>query len=517
VSVVELSALQSRYARTSDRFKAVWTYHQFATGVFTKLLVQPMPYDIDFNALYDKVKRTSGMLNVAQAAQAARGLEEIDVALDKVTKVLLGADEKISPSVVRRFFEKLKRQDDNIIHFLVKFYFFADAVEGDRRDKLDLLFTRLGEDYIPERGEFVSRESLDLRQRVIALVSLLRLAETPSEEIVRVIRAIRRMRDEISELEKFDDLIDSNLLKNARTFKHRIGDLYFNPDVLLAIIDLNVTTKNRFSRLYPNEEQRLMADAENLMEHGKAIEQNFGESNPTLLEEIARFRDFKERFDILRAQSNVKHDVVAGLKASMANILAQLDLGLQANEEEPPPELPHSLFEEARRVDTVTERFGSAEPLLEYVLRMDEAIEVLDPSIPLDDLVMLPAVRELRLETWEAGAYQKLINHRAEDGDGETEELWLLYVRAAALRIKVDEEATALAAAIAAGVRPESELLTKAKNSLDLAKELDELFGDFLQEAVYFTNRRILHQLYRSRFRLLRGFSGLWLIYDRQG
>ncbi len=89
-------------------------------------------------------------------------------------------------------------------------------------------------------------------------------------------------------------------------------------------------------------------------------------------------------------------------------------------------------------------------------------------------------------------------------------------MRAGALRIKVDEEATLLATAMAAGVRPEPDLLQKAKNSLDLAKELDELFGDFLQEAVYFSNRKILHELYRSRFRLLRGFSGLWLIFDRQ-
>jgi hypothetical protein len=43
-------------------------------------------------------------------------------------------------------------------------------------------------------------------------------------------------------------------------------------------------------------------------------------------------------------------------------------------------------------------------------------------------------------------------------------------------------------------VRPEAELLTKSKHSLDLAKELDEQFGDLLQEAVYYSNRRILHQ-----------------------
>jgi hypothetical protein len=89
-------------------------------------------------------------------------------------------------------------------------------------------------------------------------------------------------------------------------------------------------------------------------------------------------------------------------------------------------------------------------------------------------------------------------------------------VRAAALRLKIDEEATILATAISAGARPEAELLAKAKKSLDLAKALDEEFGDLQQEAVYYSNRRILHQLYRSRFRLLRGFSGLWLIYDRQ-
>ncbi|HEX7809385.1 MAG TPA: hypothetical protein VF608_11685, partial [Thermoanaerobaculia bacterium] len=139
-----------------------------------------------------------------------------------------------------------------------------------------------------------------------------------------------------------------------------------------------------------------------------------------------------------------------------------------------------------------------------------------DPAMTPDELIASPEVRDLRLEPWEAAAYQKLIDRRPPEAEEDTEELWLLYVRAAALRLKVDEEATIMATAIAAGVRPENELLALAKRSLDLAKEFDVAFGDFLQEAVYYANRRILHQLYRSRFRLLRGFSGLWLIYDRQ-
>jgi hypothetical protein len=334
------------------------------------------------------------------------------------------------------------------------------------------------------------------------MVSILNVAVGPRDEVVRVIRAIRSIQDEIESAAKFDDLTERNLLRDARLFKHRVGDLYFDPDVLLAIIQLNVAAKNRFGQLYADQEQRLVEEAGKLMEHGQAIERNFGDANPALVEEIARFREFKERFDCLRAQSNVKHDVVARLKSSMNNILAQLDRGLEL-EEERAPDLPVGFFDAEHQRETVTARFGKSEPLLEYLQRIAAALDAGDPA-------------KLRLEPWEAEAYEKLLERMPAEADEDSEELWMLYLRAAALRIKVDEEATILATSMAAGVKPEPELLARAKKSLDSAKELDEQFGDFLQEAVYYANRKILHQLYRSRFRLLRGFSGLWLIYDRQ-
>jgi hypothetical protein len=210
----------------------------------------------------------------------------------------------------------------------------------------------------------------------------------------------------------------------------------------------------------------------------------------------------------------VKSDVVARLKASMNSILAQLDSGLEPDEEVLP--IPAAFFDDAQHSEEISERFGRAEPLLDFLQRIASGIGVVDTSVEPEEMVELPCARELRLEPWEAAAYQKLFDRRAAEAEEDNEELWLLYLRSAALRLKVDEEATIMATAMAAGVRPEQELLARAKRSLDLAKELDEQFGDFLQEAVYYANRRILHQLYRSRFRLLRGFSGLWLIYDRQ-
>ena len=153
MTVVELSALHARYVRASDRFKAIWTYHQFATGVFRNLLGAEVPYSIDYTKVYESIKQVSAILNSAQAAAATQALDRIDTALNRVTNTLLEADDRIAASALRRFFEKLKRQDDNIIQFLIKFYFYADAVEAYRRDKVDFLFTRLGEDYVTARGE----------------------------------------------------------------------------------------------------------------------------------------------------------------------------------------------------------------------------------------------------------------------------------------------------------------------------------------------------------------------------
>lgn len=513
MSVAEIGALHARYVRMSDRFKSLWTYHQFAAGVFKNFLGQPLPYAVDFQKLFERIKAIGGTLNAAQAVDAQSALATNEQALDRIYRQVLDADARIPPSMLRRFLEKVKKQDESIIHSLIKFYLYADAVESDCRDKLDFLFTRIGEDFIAERGEYWSRDSLEFREKIIALVAILRVAEPPQEEVVRLIRAIRSMREEVQKVEHFEELTDRSLLRNARTFKHRIGDLYFQADVLLAIVELNVSTKNRFMKLYQSEEQRLLTDADKLMEHGTAIERNFGDTNPELIDEIARFRVAKERFDELRAQSNVKHDVITNLKSSMTNIMAQLDRGL--GEEETTADLPEAFFDETEQQEEIAARFGRDDFLLRFLTRIAVALSPFSPGITTEQIAEAPSVKELRLEPWEIDSWRQLFG-RAPRVEEENEELWMLFLRAAALRVKVDEEATIIATAMAAGVRPEAEILASAKLSLDCAKELDEHFNDFLHEAVYDTNACFVHQLYRSRFRLLRGFSGLWLIYDRQ-
>src|ERR1043166_9727950 len=452
MSVAEIGLLHGRYVRLTDRFKAIWTHHQFVSAVYKTLLQQPLPYNTDFQKIYERIKSITPLLNAAQAADAAQALSLSELAAERTTTSLLRADDRISASHLRRFFEKLKRQDESIVHFLIKFYLYAGAVDGDRRDKVDFLFTRIGEEFV---------RSLEFREKVIALVATMRLPDAPQEEVVRIIREIRALRDEIQSAEALEELTERSLLKNARAFKHALGDLYFHPDVLLAIVELNVATKNKYLRLYHEDEQKIVEDSQKLMEHGDAIERNFGVTNPELIEEIARFRDFKERFDTARASSNVKHDVISQLKHSMTNILSQLDRGLAT--EADVEELPPTFFDHAQQVENITSRFGNDAVLHDYLLRIAAAVDIADPSVMPEEVVEFPNVRDLRLEAWEIAAYQKLFDRRPAEADEDNDELWTLYLRAAALRIKVDDKATMLAAAVGAGTAPEAELLGKAK------------------------------------------------------
>ena len=156
MSVAEIGQLHNRYVRLSDKFKTLWTFHQFVSGVYKNLLEMPLPYQIDFPVAYEPVKQIAELIQSADSAKAIEMMDRSEKALVVMTRQLMEADERVPASVMRRFFEKVRQQDEKIIFQLIKFYLFADSVEGDRRDKLDFLFTKIAEDFIEERAEFMS-------------------------------------------------------------------------------------------------------------------------------------------------------------------------------------------------------------------------------------------------------------------------------------------------------------------------------------------------------------------------
>lgn len=509
MSVAEIGQLHGRYVRLSDKFKSIWTYNQLISGVFRNLLNRSVPYDYDFQSLYEKIRAAGEKIQTANPNDAAPLMTGCDAELDRVLAMLLEADTQVTPSILRRFFEKLRSQDEKIIFNVVKFYLYAKATTGEQRDKLDFLLTKLGESWLEDRGEFVLRDRAELRRTFLGLFNGMEMRPTESSVASDLISEMKTIRDQINRIDRFEDLSSSKLLSRGRELKQQIADAYFDPEVLIAIIDANIATKNRFAKLYQREESRLLEDAQRLLENEQSIARGFGEDNPEILDEIQRFKSFKEEFDQSRAESNVKHDLVANLRRSLSTILQRLDDQFDATGEV--DDLDLQSFLEPRDLDTVQARFGDDALLQPYLLRIVSVLDSLDPDSSVNRISSNPAIQRFRLEPWEVSSFEKIYWDRPR-GSGESDELLFLFVRGAALRIRIDEQARELAEI--GNTSPSSDMLERVRATLDRSRELDETFKEFLQEQIH-SQAAQLHRVYRSRLRLLRAYSGLWLIYDQ--
>lgn len=509
MAAVETAQLHAAYLRLSARFKASWTFHQFTAAVYRDTPELAFP-DFPFQQLFERIREAGSPLQDGPTAVAMMGATLRE--LEAISRDLLALDGLISPSVLRRFFEERKSPDGVVVPQIIRFYLEAGGTDDHHRDKLDYLFTRMGAELVEARAEYQQRDLLELRNDVFSLVGTLPGAAAAKDDVVIAIRELRGMRDEIAAVRTFSELSGRQLLQRGRMFKHRLGPLYFHTDVLLSIIDLNIVARNRCAELFGREVELVLRDAGNLLANEEAIVRSFGESNPELMDEMDRFRESKKEFDESRASSNLKHGGLARLKSSLASVLSQLDrtLGSDTAEEE----LMEALILQVENSDRISRQFGDDPLLHRFLLWIASLLDTIGPSLSAERIAGSTAARGLRMETWEVAAYQKLYGMTLRDPE-ESDDLLVLLVTAAALRMKIDKEATAIAS-VPAGAPVDNALFSAAKASLDRAKALDARFAALLQDPTFYDTPRMLRQLYRSRFRLLRGFSGLWLIYDQR-
>lgn len=505
MSVAEIGELHNRYVRLSDKFKSVWTYNQFAVGVYKNLLVRPVPYNIEFQKIYEQVKEAGDGIQLSDR-ESSRKIDDCEKLFSPVFEKLVEADVPVTPPVVRKFFEKVRRQDDKIIFHLIKFYLYAGATTGDCRDKLDFLFTRIGEDFVPERGEYFMKDSSEVRQQLQGLMALREGKRPSSEDVAQLTRTIRSIRDEIVHAAEIEELTSRRTLASFRDLKHRMGDVFFSPEVMYSIIECNVAAKNAFVRLYQSQEEQIIEDARRLLE-SESIAQNV-EGNPELESELERFRKFKAQYDDSRARSDVKHQVISQLKMSMNALLARLDRHFESPGNAP----TEPIFGIAEEVDEIEAVFGPEPLLYPSLQKIYSILNFFDEDMSLEQIATSPQANGLRLESWEIDAFQKLFLQK-QRSEEETPEMLQVFLLGAAIRIKVEEEAQHL---LKKRGNIDPTLLEEIASTLGRAKEVDAAFGACLTGSPFSISPRIVHRLYRSRLRLMRAFSGLWLLYDKE-
>lgn len=526
MATVAMHDLNQRYVRLADRSRSQWTFYQFLQGLFKHLRGASCPLEIDFNALFNALREIPDTLGVSDTSRAEKALVTISAKLEDQAKKLLTVDADIPPSLLRRFFDRLRTQDEKVLLAIIKFYLDVKEPSQDILDKLDILFTRLSE--IPRGdGTSLAREKHELERIVQPLLQARELPRTSEQEIGILLTALSDLKSEVVSSRSFTELVGGGSLDRFRSLKRRLGPSFLHPALLPPLLQTTVTIKNRFHDLWQEEQASLLEDTSRVRELQRQLESQPELMSNELREAFEAFAAVRQRFDRGREEESVRREDALELRLTLNRILEQFDKGYPSaggqrgfgghgfETIEQATEVEDSGGEPGRSTDETVDLVS--DPLIqEYVSKLVFALELVGTDRSPSDAAHAKELVTLRLEPWEIEACQNIGKGRLAPGSLAAER-GRLFLQAAALRVRMDEEAREIDRL----QRRESEHLVdqieRATQSLHRAAEYERRFTWLIDDALYRGDTEPLEKLHRSRFRLLQSYSSLWLIHNERG
>jgi hypothetical protein len=333
---------------------------------------------------------------------------------------------------------------------------------------------------------------------------------------MEALQRLAGIRSDILGVANFDELIDRRIIKSYRAFKHQLGELFFQPDVLIALIETNLALKNTIGRLYRREQHRLVSDYQQIFELQREVSSD-GELGQELSDFQQEVRQFEERLQ--REIFSVEE--LARLREKVRSLMPRLG-GTEAPpevEEEPPPP-PEARFAgegySALEEDEEEEPSGGpAEPqdelIRSYHQQLIEALESTDPGLSPRDVALSPATFSFRLEAREVIAYRRLTG--GEECDREIEQFIL---DAAALRARIQEEVDEIRSIMDDTLLTRrAPVFTRSAGTTRLADLYQRRFMHLVERAVLKGQVEDAQQFQLLRMRMVRESSGLWLLVHR--
>ncbi|HLX11153.1 MAG TPA: hypothetical protein VKY89_25115 [Thermoanaerobaculia bacterium] len=551
-TVQELGALHRRYADTSHRFRAAWTFHQFlqSLGKGNQAKIADA-HSLDFQNLYAELKEISQNLNTAESDPLQVRLEGIDHRLGELIADLDEQDTRIAPYYLRQFFRRVKTYDEKIITQLVKFYLYAQQGEiwpTERLDKVDFLLARLSEEEDDRTGEPRLRDHRRLGEIFHGLWAMLGVPLPESAFVGDKRREIEGIRQEVNEIETLDRLSETNLIPRYRRLKHELGNLLFEPALLLAIQETNLVLKSRIQNLYGKEERRIVAEYQRVFELEREVP-----VDRELDQELIQFRQEIERFEAQLQSQELKLEDLAMIRGRVRELMPRLAAAggrggaMLAGEGEASPgaagpagagsgsagytatgatayagaaSYTGSDYRRAPLADDdgYLSAVGASAPesplaaqedlLGEFYRKLVDALREVDTELAPERVVVLQDVFPLRIEPREVIAYRRL--HSRANCDRELEQFLL---ESAALRMRINEEAQEISGILdETSVTGDSIVFARARWTARTADAYLWRFHHVLDEAVLSGSVTEGRQLQLLRMRLMRDYSGLWLL-----
>jgi len=518
----DASEVRAAYQRLTEKFRTLWLFHQFLQGIQAVLPAgEPVPAGPAFGPLYEQIKAVKESRESRDSAEVLAAIERLQTTLESLHATLLVADRRVPPHVLRQFFEKTGRDEEKDLVPLLRFYFYAKQLLPDDLDKIDFLLTRVGSHRLPDGG-LELRPEVELETLSTALLALTRREPTDPVEVRSVVNILEVLRRDIEACARFEDLIRKKPLENIRTLKRRMGNAFFSPEVLKALLASNVAAKQKFQTLYAREENRILEKSRDLLAMEKELELDTRFATAEFAAEFARFKRENEEFGRQSRRHGVRARDVRRLKEAIHRILLRVEPGAASDFDStfestsggekaapPPAARPAAAPAPAWRAEE--------DPLTAAVAaKILHAVDLVAGGVGRGQASTSGDLPNLKLEPWEFLSALEVVRHDRAAGR-EADPTTRLLFNAAALRIRMDEEARELRGH-AEGDRtalPPGTLDSMAA-CLDRSQEIDRQFRTALLDAEEEGGERH-RQLTRSRFRHLRAFTGLWLLGNALG
>lgn len=527
-SPVDLKRVQQAYSRLSEKFKTLWTFHQYLQGIHKNQFGDEPSVPVAFAPLYEQIKKIKDTKGGERAEDVLDAMAGLDAKLESMHAALLDDDRRLPPHVVRQFFEKLKTEDEKLLVSLLKFYFYTHQLGPDELDKVDLLFTRIGTRRKKDGG-WELRSPEELLELCREFLSLTGRATSDPDEVRSVVTILSVLRHDIDACTRFEDLSKKKPLENIRTLKHRMGKAFYSPEVMTEILASNVAAKQKFHELYADEEKRILDSSRQLLEMEKELEREPRFQSPEFQADLRRFRKDKEEFEKQSKKRGVRPRDVKRLKESIDRLFRRIDPAAadtdEAGESRTDPgrrrrePAPQATPPPRGREGALTGGWKAEnDPLTaESADRLRRSVDLIGPGARAADEEGGDALRQLKLDPWEVHACLRVVRRR-DELTGPILPHERLFFNSASLRLRMDEEAQKLRVLVEdVGEQSASEeTLEPSAKCLVRARELDKSFRRALRDAADGAPG-VRKELTRSRFRHLRAFAGLWLLYNGLG
>ena len=250
--VQEVADLVKRAGESAVQLRIV---ERFLSEVERRLLKSsPVVFDIErVRAALQILKTVSEDDDIEECLEAEFRLEQ---EFHLWRNLIIERDKKIETYHFRRLCDSAPYPlEDEVFVALASFYRSLDFTPASQ-SKFDLAVTRL---FSRVHGRDQREMRAGRSETIAKLRKLFGHGENSdrSEDIVRAVSSIDGFTDEAHRLGVFEDLVRSNIFDRYRVFKRELGSLFFEPEIVAAAVECNITVGNVFDELLKRADDQL--------------------------------------------------------------------------------------------------------------------------------------------------------------------------------------------------------------------------------------------------------------------